>query len=136
MKVLLVKPYNALDHVQPSLGLGYLAFSARKGHEVEILDCIKERLKPSDFPRALDGIKPDLVGVQCYTNDVYNIGGMLRECKARGIITVLGGPHPSAASQETMEFFGKDLDYLFQGEAEIGFKKLLDNLSGTSQTDR
>ena len=117
MKVLLVKPYNRSDHIQPSLGLGYLAFSARKGHEVEILDCIKERLKPSDFPRALDRIKPDLVGVQCYTFDLYSIGSMLRECKARGIITVLGGPHPTTAPRETLEFFRETLDFAFQGVA-------------------
>jgi len=135
MKVLLVKPYNRSDHIQPSLGLGYLAFSARKGHEVEILDCIKERLKPSDFPRALDRIKPDLVGVQCYTFDLYNIDSMLRECKARGIITVLGGPHPTTAPRETLEFFRETLDFAFQGEAEIGFKKLLDKLSGTSSAE-
>jgi len=130
MKILLVKPYNTSDHVQPSLGLGYLAFSARKGHEVEILDCIKERIKPSDFPRALASIKPDVVGMQCYTYDLYHIGGMLKECKARGIITVLGGPHPTTAPRETLEFFQETLDFAFQGEAEIGFKKLLDKLSG------
>ncbi len=135
MKVLLVKPYNLSDHIQPPLGLGFLASSVRGNHEVKILDCIKERLKTPGFPRFLDREKPDIVGIQCYTYDLYRLGGMLRQCKRRGIITVLGGPHPSAAPKETMEFFGKDLDYLFQGEAETGFRKFLDKLDGGKNID-
>ena len=132
MKVLLVKPYNLSDHIQPSLGLGYLATSIRQGYDVEILDCVKDRIKPADFHKILEKNKPDIVGIQCYTYDLYNVKEMLRQCKARNIKTLLGGPHPSAVPVETMEFFGADLDYAFQGEAEVGFKKLLDNLSNPS----
>ncbi|MCQ9207338.1 MAG: B12-binding domain-containing radical SAM protein [Omnitrophica bacterium] len=132
MKILLVKPYNLTDHIQPSLGLGYLATSIRQDYDVEILDCVKDRIKPHDFHKSLKKNKPDVVGIQCYTYDLYNVKEMLRQCKARNIKTVLGGPHPSAVPTDTMEFFGADLDYVFQGEAEDGFKKLLDNLSDTS----
>ncbi len=135
MKVLLVKPYNLSDHIQPSLGLGYLASCVREKHEVKILDCIKERVKTADFSEFLGRGKPDIVGIQCYTYDLHNAGEMLRASKARGVKTVMGGPHPSAAPKETMEFFGKDLDYLFQGEAEAGFRMLLDRLSGGSGAD-
>ena len=135
MKVLLVKPYNLSDHIQPSLGLGYLATSIRGGHDVKILDCVKDRIKTSDFSRVLDKAKPDIVGIQCYTYDLYNIKDILRQCKARRIKTVLGGPHPSAVPGESMDFFGKDLDYLFHGEAELGFKRLLDKLNNKSTTD-
>ena len=129
MKVLLVKPYNISDHIQPSLGLGYLATSIRDEYEVKILDCIKERVKPFDFSKRLDEEKPDVVGIQCYTYDVYNVRDMLKSCKERDITTVIGGPQPSTAPLETMDFFGKELDYSFQGESEIGFKRLLDKLS-------
>jgi len=135
MKVLLVKPYNLTDHIQPSLGLGYLASAIRKDHKVEILDCIKERIKPSAFGGVLDNAKPDVVGIQCYTYDLYYLKDMLKSCKARNIKTVLGGPHPSVEPKSTMEFFGDDLDFLFQGEAEIGFKKLLDRLQEENSTD-
>ena len=130
MKVLLVKPYNLSDHIQPSLGLGYLASSVRKDHDVKIVDCIKERVKPRDFHKVLDREKPDIVGIQCYTFDLYNIKEMLKVSKERGAKTVLGGAHPSAVPDQTMDFFGEDLDYVFKGEAEIGFKRLLDKLSG------
>ena len=130
MKTLLVKPYNLSDHIQPSLGLGYLATSVRDSHDVEIIDCIKDRKKKEDFPAILDEKKPDLVGIQCYTYDLYHIGDILKNCKKRNIKTVIGGPHPSTAPLETMEFFGEDVDYIFQGESEKGFKMLLDSLSG------
>lgn len=135
MKVLLVKPYNMSDHIQPSLGLGYLATSVRRGHEVRILDCIKERIKPQDFSGTLGKIRPDVVGIQCYTYDLYIAKEMLKDCKKLDIKTVLGGPHPSAAPVETMDIFGRDLDYLFQGEAEEGFKKLLDKLAAGARVD-
>lgn len=135
MKVLLVKPYNLSDHIQPSIGLGYLASSARKDHDVTILDCLKSKVRPSQFYKTLNRIKPDIVGIQCYTYDLYNVKDMLKACKARRIKTVLGGAHPSSAPRETMDFFGKELDYAFQGEAETGFKELLSILSGKSGKD-
>ena len=135
MKALLVKPYNLSDHIQPSLGLGYLATSVRKNHQVSILDCIKENVKLSCFSEVLDRIKPNIVGIQCYTYDLYNIKDMLKACKSRSIKAVLGGPHPSAAPLETMRFFGRSLDYLFHGEAEIGFRNLLDKLDRKTEMD-
>lgn len=135
MKVLLVKPYNLSDHIQPSLGLGYLATSIRRDCEVEILDCIKEHILPSYFIKTINKIQPDIVGFQCYTYDLYNIKEMLKQCKQYSIKTVIGGPHPSAVPIETMRFFGTDLDYLFQGEAEIGFKSLLDKLKNKPEAD-
>jgi len=130
MNVLLVKPYNLSDHIQPSLGLGYLATSIRLRHKVEILDCIKERMTPRLFGLYIEKTKPQVVGIQCYTFDLYNIRKMLRSAKRIGAVTILGGPHPSAVPLETMDFFRNKLDYAFQGEAEIGFSKLIDKLAG------
>ncbi|MFH0826799.1 MAG: radical SAM protein, partial [Candidatus Omnitrophota bacterium] len=130
MNILLVKPYNLSDHIQPSLGLGYLATSIRLRHKVEILDCIKEKMTPRLFGYYMEKTKPQIVGIQCYTFDLYNIRKMLRSAKRIGAVTILGGPHPSAVPLETMDFFRNKLDYAFQGEAEIGFSKLVDKLAG------
>ncbi len=131
MKTLLVKPYNKSDHIQPPLGLGYLASSVRSRHKVRILDCIKDRITPEALCDILDQERPEVVGLQCYTYDIYNVREILRECKKRSITTVIGGPHPSTAPIESMEFFGNDLDYGFYGEAEEGFAKLLDRLDSS-----
>ena len=63
MKVLLVKPYNISDHIQPSLGLGYLATAIRDKHSVRILDCIKEGVNAKKFGAFISKYKPDVVGL-------------------------------------------------------------------------
>src|SRR3989338_3422609 len=131
MKVLLVKPSNLSDHIQPSLGLGYLATAVRGQHEVRILDCIKERINVDRLGGIIRRYKPDLLGLQCYTFDLSFIRRALKIAKEinKNIITIVGGPHPSAMPVEMMRDLNETLDFLFVGESEIGFPKLLDSLS-------
>ncbi|MDD5545966.1 MAG: radical SAM protein [Candidatus Omnitrophica bacterium] len=138
MNILLVKPYNLSDHIQPSLGLGYLAESCRKaGHNVTILDCIKKGMKADALIRMVKEAKPDVVGFQCYTFDLKFVKEALEGCKnlEPGLITVLGGPHPSAAPEESIKYFGAPLDFIFVGEAEKGLPILLDRLGKKGPRD-
>ena len=131
MKILLVKPYNLSDHIQPSLGLGYLATAVRNKNEVEILDCIKDNIKINRFSQIIDDHRPDLVGFQCYTFDLNFIKGALDAIKRinENIVTVTGGPHPSALPREVMEYFGEKLDFAFKGESERNFSLFIDSLN-------
>lgn len=131
MKILLTKPYNLSDHIQPSLGLGYLAASLRKSYDVKILDCIKDKITIDRFRKVLEDYNPDILGFQFYTFDIGFIKKALRIAKDfnRKIVTVVGGPHPSAVPEETFEILKNDLDFLFKGEAELGLPKLLDILN-------
>jgi len=130
MKVLLAKPYNLSDHIQPSLGLGYLATSVRDKHDVRILDCIKEKINVDRLGRFIKKYRPDVIGLQCYTFDVGFIRDALSLAKRlnKDIKTIVGGPHPSAVPEEMFEALVGDLDYIFVGEAEAGLVKLLDSL--------
>jgi len=130
MKVLLVKPYNLSDHIQPSLGLGYLATAIRGRHEVVILDCIKENVNIDKLDRILRQHRPDILGFQCYTFDLKFVTEGLKLAKKirKDVITVVGGPHPSAIPEDLFTWAGKDLDFLFAGEAEIGLPLLLESL--------
>ncbi|MDD5005707.1 MAG: radical SAM protein [Candidatus Omnitrophica bacterium] len=132
MKTLLVKPYNLTDHIQPSLGLGYLATAIRNKSDVRILDCIKERVEIEQLGEIIKNYKPDLVGFQCYTFDLRFLKDALNIVKNydEKIITVMGGPHPSAVPQQTMEYFGNKLDFAFKGEAEKSFSLFVDYLNG------
>ena len=131
MRILLTKPYNLSDHIQPSLGLGYLATAVRKKHDVTILDCIKERISIAKLKEIIKRFNPDVLGLQCYTFDLEFVGVSMKAAKEirPDIITVAGGPHPTAMPNNMMKLFKGYLDYLFVGEAEIGLPRLLDSLS-------
>lgn len=135
MNVLLVKPYNLSDHIQPALGLGYLATAIRGKHNVKLVDCIKDRInRPQRLIDIVKEFKPNVVGIQCYTFHLRFIKEVFRAVKRinKDIICVIGGPHPSAVPLETMEWFSQYLDYGFQAEAEIGFSQLIDAISTNS----
>ncbi|OGW61616.1 MAG: hypothetical protein A2V83_00690 [Nitrospirae bacterium RBG_16_64_22] len=102
---------------------------------MSILDCIKERMGVDDLRRYVRRTRPDVVGLQCYTFDQFNVRKMLDSVKEvrPQVITVLGGPHPTAVPDETFEFLGAGLDYAFRGEAEVGFPIFLDLLEKSSR---
>lgn len=134
MRILLVKPYNLSDHIQPSLGLGYLATAVRSKHDVEILDCIKDNIRLASLPRYIHNFKPDILGMQCYTfhlDFVRRSFGAAKETNL-GVINIVGGPHPSAVPRETMGYLGGVVDFLFQGEAELGLPLLLEKIEGVA----
>lgn len=131
MRVLLIKPSNLSDHIQPSLGLGYLAAQIRDDHEVLIVDCIKEHLPGPQLLPILKEFQPDVVGSQCYSMDLPMLKPVLETVKHfnRHIVTIVGGAHPTAAPDHTMNYFGRDLlDFVFVGEGEIGFPLFLQEL--------
>jgi len=130
MKVLLLKPNNLADHIQPSLGLGYLATQIRENHEVVIHDCIKENTSVEDTAEMIRKYNPDLIGVQCYTFDtpkVYRMFKIIKEVFPEKI-TVVGGAHISSIPKEAFEEFQPFVDYAFNSESELGFPKFLDVL--------
>lgn len=139
MKTLLVAPYKSSalgSGLFPPLGLGYLATAVQKrGHEVKILDCVKERIKQQGYRDYIIKNEPDIIGVNswsCSVNETKEILQIAKEVDSR-IITVVGGPHPSAVPREAMGFF-TDADFGFKGEAEIGLPMLIDLLSEQRET--
>lgn len=138
MKVLLVKPNNLSDHIQPSLGLAFLAQGIRARHDVRVIDCIKENIAPEEFGRrVVEAWKPDLIGIQCYTFDIRNVRRILRAIKEADprIITVVGGAHISSDPERAFENLAEHLDFGFAGEAEIGFPIFCDLLENGPAQD-
>ena len=126
MNVLLVKPVNYSHQVVPPLGLGYLATAlSRNGHRVALLDCIKEGMDFEGFEQYLATHPADMVGFQMFSCDLKNAARQAEIAKRvrPGIVTVAGGPHPSALPEETL-LENPALDFVFVGEAEIGLPML------------
>lgn len=130
MKVLLVSPINRTSVIMPNLGLGYLATAARnKGHEVSILNCPKEGFNHEDFRKFMQKHPFDLAGFQCFSYDVPSVKKHLSIAKEAnpGVITVVGGPHPSGDPDGIFEHL-PGADFAFQGDSEEGFPLLLESL--------
>lgn len=130
MRVLLIKPYNLSDHIQPAIGLGYLATALRDKHEVMLLDCIKEGIDIAELKRRIEQLRPDVVGMQCYTFHVEFARQASEICKKinKDMFFIVGGPHPSSVPESFLEF-GQSVDFGFVGEAELGLKLLLEKLN-------
>jgi len=122
-----MRPYSEADELIPPFGLGYLAAAARKNHDVEILDGIKDKLTLGKFEDFLKKKKPDIVGVQIFTFQIIAVKDyidIIRKILPNAKI-ILGGPHPSCSPHNIFDFF-PSVDWVFKGEAEIGLAKLLD----------
>jgi radical SAM superfamily enzyme YgiQ (UPF0313 family) len=138
VKVLLINPIRErTDHVAPDIGLGYLATWLRKdGNEVSIIDANNLKLGFDALHQAIVSLNPDVVGIKLFTQDIKNAKKTLQFIKKTkpGIITVVGGAHPSALPEHTLRTLA-EADYAFNGEAEIGFPKLLKCLGKCDLTD-
>jgi len=132
-KILLLNPYTSTsDHIQPPLGLAYLAASLRKnGFKVVLVDANKERAGVKQVLKIISQNNPDFIGVQFYSQNYDDIKQLLLQVKLNfpQIITIVGGPHPSALPGEILKEFGKLIDFAFCGEAELGLPKLLKNIA-------
>jgi radical SAM superfamily enzyme YgiQ (UPF0313 family) len=116
----------------PSLGLGYLAAVASDaGHDVTVLNCVKERLDANGFTAYLQLSQFDVIGFQVFSYDLNVVHKLLEIVRAvqPKAVTVAGGPHPSGDPLGVLSFLG-ELDYAFAGEAETGFVQWLQLLPG------
>jgi radical SAM superfamily enzyme YgiQ (UPF0313 family) len=135
MRALLVKPSVVSDSVQPSLGLGFLAATAAP-HEIAIHDGVRDGGGPDAVVRRAREFRAGAIGLQLNSFDVRAAKAYLVKVRAElpGVVTVAGGPHPTALPVETFRLFGEHLDYLIRGEAEDGFRALLDLVADGAPT--
>ncbi len=127
MKVLLIKPINYQDQIVPSLGLGYLATAIKNNAEVIIEDLNRNGLGYKGFASLIKDMKPDILGIQMFSRDYSSVKEHLKITKNVNpeIITILGGPHPSGAPQETLQDIHQS-DFLLMGEAEKGLAMVIE----------
>ncbi len=129
LKVLFVLPIREGDNVQvaPDLGILYVGTVVRnQGHDVTLLDCTKDKLTFHDFKSFLADGKFDVVGFRCYSRDHNYVNHHLRIARQvnPGILTLVGGPHPSALPEYVLGAM-PDLDFAWKAEAEEGLPTLL-----------
>ena len=133
MKILLVKPGIAHgDHIQPPLGIAFLASRLRDKNEVRVLDFGKLDRRDDRFLDSVKEFAPDVVGFQCYSpeiGEVKRLGALTRAALPKAVI-ISGGPHPTLCPEETMARLTPEADYLLRGETEDSFPLFIEMLGG------
>ena len=139
MKILLVFPIrskNRTINLVPPLGLGYIATALLgKGHEVNILDCVKEGFDLASFKKYIEDYNPDVVGFTVFSSDLESVKESLNIVKGINplIITIVGGLHPSGDPHGVLGYL--PADFGFSGEGEIGIGELIDKRFANDLSD-
>jgi len=83
-----------------------------------------------DWEEEIGKRRPDLVGIKSYSSDLNLVADMLERVKNvdEGIMTIIGGPHPSTEDADGFYRQFPMLDYAFAGEAEPGWIPFIEML--------
>lgn len=126
MKVLLI----GVNEGAP-LGLAYIAAYLKKhGKEVILIDAASLCMTPEALNEQIRKIKPDILGATLFTFSLaqgFSIFEMAKKTNS-SIITVAGGPHPTALPGDTVK--NKYVDIVVHGEGEVTMNVLVDHLAG------
>lgn len=128
MKIALIAPpYPLSEAPSPPLGLSYVAGACiAAGAQVRIIDYIVTKYSRKKLTAELESFCPDIVGATSVTLNFPVAASILEAAKSilPGVITMIGGPHASFWSKETLATY-KNIDLIFIGEAEKTLMKWL-----------
>jgi len=129
--VLVQPPWKYRNRLPPLNIAGIASWLKEKGdYNVRILDAdVLELDIQQTFEKIIEEA-PDLVGFTVLTPSFLTVGKICELIKShnKGIITVLGGTHPTALPRDSLQ--NKDFDFLVLGEGELTFLDLLNALRG------
>jgi len=112
----------------PSLGILFLAAITRqKGFPTAVTDASALGLTGEALLKRVEAEHPDVLGLSSTTFSIFHAAKFAALAKERfpGLTVIIGGPHVSAAPQETMERFPV-FDVAVLGEGEVTIIELLE----------
>ena len=128
-RIALIFPPTQAVTVMPPLGLGYLAAVLRAaGHEVDVYDFARRRLRLRELAGVLTARPPAVVGLSIMTPNYLgarDVALVLRRLPVPPII-VIGGAHVSVHAERSLDDFWAD--YAAVREGEETFPALLERL--------
>ena len=146
MKVLLINPFLEVlpddpADISPPLGLAYLAaYLEKRGVQVAILDIaaegidqVKKRgrktrygLSVREIIKRIKDYSPQIVGIGCQSTlhaaEAQATARLVKKANPE-ILVVMGGAHPSVASQELLA--DRNIDLVIRGEGELTFWEII-----------
>jgi len=141
LDLLLINPGNRLSQfgnvskyatVAQPLGLAMLAsFIKKRNYSLKIIDAEVENITPEETFLQVEKYNPRLVGLTAFTTKMTAAGKILSLIKERKpeIKTVIGGHHPSALPEKTLE--EEAVDFVIKGEGYSPITQLLDSLKNS-----
>lgn len=143
-RVLLITPPYHCGVVEsagrwPNLGFIYIAGELRRaGFDAVIYDAMSLFHDYADIRARIEEVRPRFVGVTAITatiNDAVRVLALAKETDP-GIITLVGGVHPTFCYEEVLTQHGDAVDYCIIGEGEYTTPELLNVLcQGDSPAD-
>ena len=121
----------------PPLGLEYIAVMLEmNGHNVQIIDAEVEKLTVEETVKKVRHTNPDIIGFTATTPVIkraHKISILLKE-ENPDLISIVGGPHPTALPIETLKEFDF-FDYVVKGEGEYTITELLKSIENKREID-
>jgi len=117
--------YDFYDSAFPPLAFEYLAAYVEDLAEVKILDSKAANLNLSKVKKKIEKYKPDLVGLTVpVTSAIDTVLQHAKIAKICGSTTVIGGWHPTLATEQTLS--SPWIDILVRNEGEFTFRELIE----------
>jgi len=153
MKICLINPPQILKkqygkpYVFQPLGILYIAAVLEKKYEVEVIDATAEGwrnateigdtyylgLSPDVLKKRIKESKPDVVGISVTfsvnAGSAFKVASLVKSIDKK-IIVVMGGPHVTVRSMETLLF--PDVDFVVIGEGEQTMQELMEKIENGS----
>ncbi|MEW5896147.1 MAG: radical SAM protein [Nanoarchaeota archaeon] len=131
MRIALIWPRGFDPKYVMPLSLGYLKSNLDpKRYKVKLIDCALKNISANslEFRKIIEGFKPEVVGVSCWSPTYNEAINILQEIKNfdKKTITVIGGAHVTSYPEPALE--NKAVDFVFRGEAELSFPLFLKEL--------
>lgn len=145
MRICLINPPNTYELIgndpviikdqqgcYPPLGILYTSsYINQKGqHHVDVVDSQGEKLNHAQTAEKVASLKPDLIGLTAMTFTLVDCKLVMDELRKRlpGVPIMVGGPHTSIYSEETLSPNSLGADYVVVGEGEITVNELATDL--------
>lgn len=140
-KVMLITPPYHCGVVEsagrwPNLGFLYIGGELEKyGYEIDFYDAMSKFHDYKQIRERIRKSKPDFIGVTAITATIVDAVKVLEVAKEEipGIVTIIGGVHPTFMYKEILEGSSDIVDYCVIGEGEHTMPELLDMVNSEGE---
>lgn len=129
MKVALINPrVESYSSTLPPLGLLYIGAVLKHSHDINVYDPYPNATV-EEIVKQINSFNPDIVGVSILTSYSHRAKDIIKDIRNRlnDVKIVIGGPHPTALPQQSLDYF--NADFVVYGEGEETMKKLCDAIA-------